>query len=58
MRLFEETTSLQAEALKLGKLGKVVKLGRVIIECRTSHLAGYFLRSHDAAFVIQHSMHG
>ena len=48
-RLFEETTSLQAEALKLGKLGKVVKLGRVIIPCKVCGMEGVFVKLHTAS---------
>jgi hypothetical protein len=47
--LFEETTSLQAEALKLGKLGKVVKLGRVIIPCKVCGMEGVFVKLHTAS---------
>jgi len=49
MRLFGETTSLQAEALKLGKLGKVVKLGRVIILCKVCGMEGVFVKLHTAS---------
>jgi hypothetical protein len=48
-RLFEETTSLQAEALKLGKLGKVVKLGRIVIPCKVCGSDGVFVKLHTAS---------
>jgi hypothetical protein len=48
-RLFEETTSLQAGVLKLGKLGKVVKLGRVIISCRVCGMEGVFVKLRTAS---------
>jgi hypothetical protein len=48
-RLFEETTTLQAKVLKLGKLGKVVKLGRVIIPCKVCGREGIFVKLHTAS---------
>jgi uncharacterized protein (UPF0335 family) len=44
LRLFEETASLQAEVLKLSKLGRVVKLGKVIIQCRVCGREGVFVK--------------
>ena len=48
-RLFEETVSLQAEALKLGKLGKVVKLGVIVIPCKVCGMEGVFVKLHTAS---------
>jgi len=48
-RLFDETTSLQAEALKLGKLGKVVKLGMMVIPCKVCGMEGIFVKLHTAS---------
>jgi DNA repair exonuclease SbcCD ATPase subunit len=48
-RLFEEITSLQAEALKLGKLGKVVKLGMIVIPCKVCGMEGIFVKLHTAS---------
>jgi predicted nucleic acid-binding Zn-ribbon protein len=48
-RLFEEITSLQAEALKLGKLGKVVKLGMIVVPCKVCGMEGVFVKLHTAS---------
>jgi DNA repair exonuclease SbcCD ATPase subunit len=48
-RLFEETTSLKAEALKLGKLGKVLKLGMIVIPCKLCGMEGIFVKLHTAS---------
>jgi len=48
-RLFEETTSLQAEALKLGKLGKVVKLGMIVVPCKLCGMEGVFVKLRTAS---------
>jgi len=48
-RLFEETTSLQAEALKLGKLGKVVRLGIIVLPCKLCGMEGIFVKLHTAS---------
>jgi len=44
MRLFEEPTSLQAEALKYSKLGGVVKLGKVVIPCKICGAKAVFVK--------------
>jgi len=48
-RLFEETTLLQAEVLKLSKLGKVVKLGKIVIPCRVCGRDGVFVNLRTAS---------
>ncbi len=48
-RLFEETTSLQAEVLKLSRLGKVVKLRKIIIACRVCGRQGIFVKLRTAS---------
>lgn len=49
VRLFEETTSLQAEVLKLGKLGKVVKQERLILPCKVCGMEGVFVKLRTAS---------
>ncbi|RLI43370.1 hypothetical protein DRO69_09350, partial [Candidatus Bathyarchaeota archaeon] len=48
-RLFEETTLLQAEVLKLSKLGKVVKLGKIVIPCKVCGSDGVFVNLRTAS---------
>jgi len=48
-RLFEKITSLKAEALKLGKLGKVVKLGMIVLPCKLCGMEGIFVKLHTAS---------
>jgi DNA repair exonuclease SbcCD ATPase subunit len=48
-RLFDETVSLQADVLKLGKLGKVVKLGMMVIPCKVCGMEGIFVKLHTAS---------
>jgi len=48
-RLFKETTSLQADVLKLSRLGMVVKLGKIVIPCRVCGRESVFVRLHTAS---------
>jgi len=48
-RLFKETTSLQAEVLKLSRLSMVVKLGKIVIPCRVCRRESVFVKLHTAS---------